>query len=68
MIFIGYTLRNFAVGGSREVVRWYEHVGRNSLQWDWNWKSFLARQLLILAITLTLWFFERRTAKEMGQV
>jgi hypothetical protein len=63
MMFIGYTVTNFVVGGSSEVVRWYEHIDRNSLQWNWSWKRFLARQLLILAITLTLWFFARRSAR-----
>lgn len=60
-VFIGYTVKNLVVGGPGAVVAWYKHISHTSglsLHWDWHW--FLAQQVAMLAITVTLWFFGRR--------
>jgi hypothetical protein len=57
-IFIGYTTTRLVSGGPAAVVDWYRHINR-PLQWQWG--AFLARQIVILALTATLGFFELRT-------
>jgi hypothetical protein len=62
VIFFGYTIKNFAVGGPAAVVIWYRHISHVSGKpFQWSWSGFLARQFAIFAITLALWFVGRRT-------
>jgi hypothetical protein len=56
--FIVYTIKNLATGGPSAAVAWYRHISGGTLRWDW--RAFLAAQMVILAITLALWFFGRR--------
>jgi len=70
VIFIFYTIEKFATGGSSAVVGWYQHIGSSIVQrcdgWfltKWSWEKFLANQFAILAITLALYFVERRSKR-----
>jgi hypothetical protein len=73
VIFIFYTVVKFVTGGSSAVAGWYRHTNSSVVQrgdgWflsKWSWEKFLAQQFAILAITLTLYFVERRS-KRMPQ-
>jgi hypothetical protein len=73
VIFIFYTIEKFVTGGSNAVVGWYRHTNSSVVQrgdgWllsKWSWEKFLAQQFAILAITLALYFVERRS-KRMPQ-
>ena len=70
VIFIFYSFEELITGGSSAVVEWYKHIGSSLVHrgdgWfltPWSWGEFLAQQVAILAITLGLYFFERRYAK-----
>ena len=70
VIFIFYTVEKFVTGGSSAVVGWYRHIDSSFVQrgdgWfltKWSWETFLVRQLAILAITLALYFVERRSKR-----
>ena len=56
--FVGYTIKNLVAGGPGAVVVWYRHIAGAAFQWDW--RVFLAQQVLTLAITVLLCLFERR--------
>jgi hypothetical protein len=74
VIFIFYTAEEFVTGGSSAVVHLYKHIGSSPIVqrgdgWfipKWSWEKFLAKQFAILAITLALYFVERRS-KRMPQ-
>ena len=55
LIFVSYTIKNFVVGGASAAVAWYRYIDQGLFQWHWG--TFLIRQIVILAITLTTWFF-----------
>jgi hypothetical protein len=69
VIFIFYTVAKFVTGGSSAVVEWYKHIDSSPLVqrgegWfltKWSWEKFLAKRFAILAITLALYFVERRS-------
>jgi hypothetical protein len=68
VIFIFYTVEKFVTGGSSSVVGWYRHIDSSIVQQGdglffakWSWEKFLVRQFAILAITLALYFVERRS-------
>jgi len=61
--FVGYTIKNLVAGGPSAVVVWYRHIAR---AFPWDWRVFLAQQIVILAITLALCLFERRTSDLNG--
>jgi hypothetical protein len=70
VIFIFYTVEKFVTGGSSAVVGWYRHTDSSVVQrgdgWfltKWSWETFLIRQFAILAITLALYFVERRSKR-----
>ena len=58
LTFIGYTIKNLATGGPNAAVIWYSHISGEVFKWDW--RMFLFRQMVILAITLAAWFFGKR--------
>lgn len=58
LVFFGYTIKNFVEGGSTAVLGWYKHISGNPFQWHWG--IFLLRQIVMLVLTLALYFFERR--------
>ena len=60
-IFISYTIMHLVTGGPSAVVRWYRHIAGAPFQW--NWEAFLAGEMVILATTLVLGFFEWRTTE-----
>ena len=60
LIFLGYTIRNFV-----EVLGWYKHISGNPFQWHWD--VFLLQQIVMLAVTLALYFFERRRGSAASQ-
>jgi len=70
VIFIFYTVEKFVTGGSNAVVGWYRHIDSSVVQrgdglffTKWSWEKFLVRQFAILAITLALYFVERRSKR-----
>jgi hypothetical protein len=70
VIFIFYTVETFVTGGSSAVVGWYRHIDSSLVQrgdgWfltKWSWEKFLAKTFAILAITLALYFVERRRGR-----
>jgi hypothetical protein len=65
LIFLGYTIKNFVEGGSTAVVGWYKHISGNPFQWHWG--VFLLQQIVMLALTLALYFFERRRGSAASQ-
>jgi hypothetical protein len=56
VVFVGYTVTHLITGGPAAVVVWYRHIARMP---QWNWAVFLAGQIIVLAITLTLCFLGR---------
>jgi len=61
LVFIGYTIKNLVAGGPGAVVGWYKHISHMpGLSFRWDWRVFLIQQVVMLAITLMLWFFGRR--------
>jgi hypothetical protein len=68
VVFLGYTIKNLAMGGPRAVVAWYMHVSyAGGLPLQWSWGRFLARQVAILAITLAVCISARRSSKRALQ-
>ena len=70
VIFIFYTVEEFVTGGSNAVVGRYRHIDSPVVQrgdgWflrKWTWEKFLVRQFAIFAITLALYFVERRSKR-----
>ena len=70
VIFTFYTGEKFVAGGSGAVVGWYRHIDSSVVHrgdgWrlsKWSWETFLVIQLAILAVTLTLYFVERRSKR-----
>jgi len=61
LVFVGYTIMHLITGGPIAVVAWYRHLARTPFQW--NWAMFLAAQTAILAVTVVLYLFERRTRR-----
>jgi hypothetical protein len=65
-IFIGYSVIKLIGGGPSRVLSWYEHIYGTGIHLkgdllvlrEWSWKEFLAYQVIYLAITLILCFFE----------
>jgi membrane protein implicated in regulation of membrane protease activity len=69
-IFIFYTAEEFVTGGSSAVVGWYMHIDSSLVRrgdgWfltKWSWEKFLVQQFAILAVTLALYFAERRSKR-----
>jgi hypothetical protein len=63
--FIGYTVAKYIEGGPRSVAAYYWYVAcENRLEpCRMNWGAFLFAQVVYLAITLLLCFFEWRSLK-----
>ena len=62
LVFVSYTIKNLVVGGPGAVVAWYQHISYSGgLSFRWDWRVFLAQQAAMLAVTLVLCFFGRRT-------
>jgi hypothetical protein len=59
--FIGFTLEKLAVGGPRALIGFYVHI--SGQVFNWKWPSFLLDQLVILTITLAVYFIDRRASK-----
>jgi hypothetical protein len=57
-IFVIYTITYSVKGGPASVIAWYSHIA--GMQFHWNWKVFLADQIAILAITVTVFILRRR--------
>lgn len=62
VIFVSYSMMHLITGGPGAVVVWYRHIARAPFQW--NWEMFLAGQMLILAATVAVYFFERRGSQQ----
>lgn len=58
VIFAYYSIFYFFTGGTSRVVEWYSHLSRMQFQWDW--RLFLARLMANLAVTVGLYFLRRR--------
>jgi hypothetical protein len=58
VVFVSYSIMHLITGGRGGVVMWYRHIARAPFQW--NWSVFLAGQMVIVAITVALYFFGRR--------
>jgi hypothetical protein len=64
VIFVGHTITNLVTGGPSAVIVWYRHIARAPIRW--NWVVFLCRQLVILAVTVTLCLFGRNRPRRTG--
>jgi hypothetical protein len=64
IVFVSYTIMHLAAGGPGAVVVWYRHIG--GMPFRWNWWMFLAGQMVVLAITVTLCFLEWRHTEHDG--
>jgi len=66
-VFVGYTIEKWMVGGAAAAAAWYRHIEAMSRPWgewkEWTWWGFLARQVMILAVTLALIYWERRSSR-----
>jgi fructose-specific phosphotransferase system IIC component len=58
LIFVIYTIMCFVRGGPVSVIAWYSHIA--TMQFHWNRRVFLADQIAILAITVTVFILRRR--------
>jgi len=58
--FVGFSIRYLVAGGPTAVVVWYRHISEAPFRWQWHWGTFLAGQVIVLAVTLALWMFGRR--------
>jgi hypothetical protein len=71
-IFAGNTLVRLFSGGPARVIAWYKHIDGSPIQWDqgalvlpvWDWRLFVARESMILAITLGLCYLEWRVLQK----
>jgi hypothetical protein len=59
IVFVTYTFMNLVTSGPVAVVGWYRHIDRAP---QWSAGMFLARQNVILAITIVLGLSGRRTS------
>jgi hypothetical protein len=72
VVFVGYTVTKFVEGGSSRVASWYRQIGTPPIVWNgetfvfhkMNWGMFWRVQVIYLAITLALFFWEWRTRKK----
>lgn len=62
VIFVSYSIMHLVTGGPNGVVVWYRHISR--APFEWNWGVFLAGQMFILAVTVVLFIFGRRSPVE----
>lgn len=66
-VFIAYTVKNLVAGGPGEVIAWYQHISHTSgLSLHWDWRLFLAQQIVVLATTVILWFLGRLVSRAGG--
>ena len=52
--FIGYTIMHLLRGGLDSVLIWYRHISSSPFLTEWNWRSFVFGQAVILALTVAL--------------
>ena len=58
--FVFISIYYLVESGPDLVIHWYMHISGVGLQYNWNWKVFLARLVANLAITVALYFLRGR--------
>lgn len=63
---VGYTIMYWIMGGRGEIVRWCKHITSEGLLNPplWSWTQFLLSQTTILAVTMTIYLWERRSSRD----
>jgi hypothetical protein len=58
LVFVMYTIMYFVRSGPDSVIAWYSHIA--NMQFHWNWRVFLADQVVIMTTTVAVFILRRR--------